>query len=120
MGLNKIRKSFDRRPLLTSTTIGGAVGLAAAASIYALEHFEDAIPLFYAANIATLGAGVGLNFSSKASHARAKFAGIFVAGAIAGYGMVGTMATEQFVNSSVCVPFNTETQKVLNQYPNVL
>lgn len=120
MGLKKIRESFDRRPLLTSTTIGGAVGLAAAASVYALEHIESAIPLFYAANLATLGGGLGFLWSSKASHAKAKLAGIFVAGAMAGYGSVGTLATEQFVNSSVCVPFNTETQKVLNQYPNVL
>lgn len=119
MGLNKIRETFDRRPLLTSTTIGGAVGLAAAASVYALEHPVEAIP-FLAANIATLGGGLRFVWSSKALHAKAKYAGIFVAGAITGYGSVGTLATEQFVNSSVCVPFNTETQKVLNQYPNVL
>ena len=108
--------------LLSSTSIGGSVGLVAgiatAASIYHIGVGPTALvpPLLGCAAI--LGGVCLISYNGK------KYNDNFgtptlLAGAVALLGSIGNMHTKTEVNSSVCIPFNTETQVILDQYPNL-
>jgi hypothetical protein len=114
MPFAEIRDIFDRRPLLTSTMIGGAVGLAAASSIYAVGNFEFVIIPYFLGGISAL-----FGISAASSKDKVTGVGIATGGITALLASFAFGSTQANVNESVCVPFNSKTLIILNEYPNL-